>query len=117
MEDKKLFLRNFLEFGPGVPTRDAMRRYSDEEFNRQMQEDSNMRDIAKRQKALQLAGFYLKDDPSDPVGNYTPKQYFPPYSATDGLILRDKEFENKMFQMFGGFNPDLVKRKSSNNYG
>ena len=71
----------------------------------------------KRKKAVQLASFYLKNDPSDPYGNYTPKQYFPPYAATDGLILRDKEFENKMFQMLGGFNPDLVKRKSSNNYG
>ena len=158
MEDKKVFLRNFLEFGTGVSTRDAMRRYSDEDFNREMQKDLNMSDIAmgrgdvpkkdiddyekrrqkeyddyndpkysdpltlpvdlaKRQKAVQLASFYLKNDPSDPFGNYTPKQYFPPYGATDGLILRDKDYENKMFQMFGGFNPDLVRRRSSNNYG
>ena len=46
MEDKKVFLRNFLEFGPGVSTRDAMRRYSDEDFNREMQKDLNMSDIA-----------------------------------------------------------------------
>jgi len=33
------------------------------------------------------------------------------------LILRDKDYENKIFQMLGGFNPDLVRRRSSNNYG
>ncbi len=72
----------------------------------------------KRKKALDIARFLKTDiDPSDPYAIYTPKQLFPPYAAGKGLIMRDKQFEKEAYKFLTGFDVDLVKRRSSNNYG
>tara|TARA_R100001460_G_scaffold39217_1_gene73953 strand:- start:238 stop:549 length:312 start_codon:yes stop_codon:yes gene_type:complete len=75
MEDKKVFLRQFLDFGSGVSREDAERKYREEDFNREMQKDLNMSDIAmnKRKKAVQLAGKYTANPHTtfikDPTGS------------------------------------------------